>query len=630
MRFLLLFVLLFTCVTGLFAQSPGAVSGNLRLWLKADENALEANTTTAEDGETVDRWDDNSPDDNDAVNATDSRRPLFQTNIINGNPALEFNGTKYLDTEALSGIGATESFHAFVVFKQNSFVAGGNDASGTFIIDRPTATNNLTTFKMINTDKYFYQRRDDNGNNLSGPISVTAANTTSFILANYYRNTTTTREGIYLDGRLDIDQAGIGNNITGPVVRIGNHATNIDTGGLNGYVAEVIIYNTTLTDALRRRIETYLAIKYGITLASTVDYVRSDATVVYPTTNASHSGYVNDIAGIGQDNNSELDHEDSKSQNTNSVVRVYNPSGLGNNEFLIWGSNNGSLTTPNTADVDGTTIRRRLSRIWKVAETGSVGDFTMEFDLSAVPGAKTQAALRMLIDRDGDGFSDNDRTPLTGTLAGNIFTVTVLAANLENGDRFTIGTTNTTTTPLPIELSEFNVTYESPVVVATWRTASELNNDHFTVERAGSDLIFGEVGTKPGAGTSKISHSYSMIDSYPYEGPSYYRLKQTDFDGTTTYSDTKYMFIEETKKQLAVFPNPNDGLKLQISWGRSKFDIDHVEVINQFGKSVEYTDIKKEGLYQYSMDIRKKLAPGVYVVRVHYNGKDEFVKLMVK
>lgn len=630
MRLILLTAILSINITLLTAQTPGAVSGSLRLWLKADDDALESNTTTAEDGDAVEVWDDNSTIDNDAVNATVSRQPIFRTNIINGNPALEFNGTKYLDSELVSGIGATESSTIFLVFKQNSFVPGGNDALGTFIIDRPTATNNLTTFKMLDPDKYFYQRRDDSGNNLAGPISATVANTTSFIIANYYRNTGTTREGIYLDGRQDIDQASVGGNITGPNIRIGNHASNIDTGGLIGYFAEMILYNTNLSNANRRKIESYLAIKYGITLTSSVDYVRSDATVVYPSTNASHSGYVNDIAGIGQDNGSDLDQDDSKSQNANSVVRVYGPSSLGDTDFLIWGSNNGSLTTPNTADVDGTTVKRRLSRIWKVAETGNVGDITMEFDLSAVPGAKTSAALRLLIDRDGDGFFDNDRTPISGALAGNIFTVTVTAANLNNGDRFTIGTTNSTTTPLPIELTDFNVTYESPIVVASWETASELNNDYFTLERAGTDLAFEELGTKPGAGTSKIPHAYSMTDTNPYEGRSYYRLKQTDFDGTATYSDTKFMFIEESEKKLAVFPNPNDGKKLQFTWGNAKFNLDYVEVINQQGQSIESSYTEVQDLREYSMELKQRLAPGFYIVKVHYNGKDEFVKLIVR
>lgn len=614
----------------MYAQSPGNVDdADLILWLKADVGVREGDGTAAEVNDGVGEWRDNSPNDNDAENAVAVRRPIYRTNIINGNPALEFNGTKFLDTEDISGIGDDESFIIFLVFKQNSFIAGGNDALGTFIIDRPTATNNLTSFKIINTDKYFYQRREDDGDNLGGPTSVTPANTTSFVIADYYRHTTSDREGIYLNGAQDIDQACTNGDITGPRIRIGNHATNIDDGGINGYFAEIIVFDASLSNTERQRVESYLAIKYGITLTSTINYVRSDGTTIYPST-GSHSGYVNDIAGIGEDDDSGLDHDNSKSQNANSVVRVYNPDELDNGNFLVWGSNNGSLTIPNTTDVDGTTIKRRLSRVWRVAETGNVGNFTIEFDLSAVPGAKTQAALRLLIDRDGDGFTDNDRTPLSGTLAGNIFTVNVAEGNINNGDYFTIGTTNASTTPLPIELADFNVIYENPVVVASWQTASELDNDFFTLERAGDDLSFEELGTKPGAGTSKIPHNYSMIDSSPYEGRSYYRLKQTDFDGTISYSDTKHMFIEETEKKLMIYPNPNDGKNIKVSWGSSQFNLNHLEVINQQGKSIESFYFDDHDLREYSHELKHRLSPGLYVVRIHYNGKDEFVKLMVQ
>jgi hypothetical protein len=458
-------------------------------------------------------------------------------------------------------------------------------------------------------------------------------NTSSFVIAEYYRNLSTTREGIYLDGRQDIDQAGVGGNITGPPIRIGRHATNL-TGGLNGYFAEMIIYDANLTTANIRRIESYLAIKYGISLDQTTltDYVRSDGTVIYPAAStASYSTYINDIAGIGQDNNSDLDLEDSRSQNANGMVRVFSPSNLGDTEFLVWGSNNGSITTPNTADVDGTTIRRRLSRVWRVAETGNVGTFSISFDLTNVPGAKSQASLRLLIDRDGDGFFDNDQTPRSGTLAGNIFTVTLTNANqIQNNDYITIGTTNVSTTPLPIDLVDFNVTYESPVVVASWNTASELNNDHFTLERAGIDLAFEEIASIPGSGTSKIPHAYSHIDPYPYEGRSYYRLSQTDYDGTVTYFNPKTIFIAEKQRKLSAFPNPNDGKTIKFRWGNAKFNLNYVAVIDYHGRTLETSYLEGHDLREYSIDLQQRLSTGLYILKVHYNGKDEFVKLVVR
>jgi hypothetical protein len=277
----------------------------------------------------------------------------------------------------------------FLVFKQDSYQTNGGtlDGNGTFIIDRPTATFNLTSFKVVNTDKYFYQRREDDNSDLGGPVSITPVNTTSFVITDYYRNRisgASSQEGIYLNGALEVDQAGPTGDIPGPPIRIGRHATNL-TGGLDGYFAEMAVYNTNLSTSNRQRIESYLAIKYGITLDPVMDYLRSNGNVIYPST-GSHAGYVSDIAGIGRDDNSGLNQTASTSQNANSVVTISNPSSLGNTDFLIWGHDNGSLTVPSTSDLPSG-IERKLSRIWRVAETGNVGTFTLTVDLSAVPGA---------------------------------------------------------------------------------------------------------------------------------------------------------------------------------------------------------------------------------------------------
>jgi hypothetical protein len=524
------------------------------------------------------------------------------------------------------------------VFKQTAYVAGGNDEWGSFIIDRPTATDNLTSFKVLSPNHYFYQRRDDDGDDLGGPVSNTPVNTTSFVIASYYRREPSNnnyREGIYLNGNRDIDQSSPNGDFPAPMFRIGRHADQVD-GGLNGYFAEMIAYDDDLTDTERARVQSYLAIKYGITLDASTNYVRRDGTVIYPST-STHSGFVSDIAGIGRDNansanSSALLQTNSISQNANSMVRISGATDLENNEFLLWGSNGGNVTTPNTSDVDGSSIKRRLDRVWRVCETGTdgVGNVTMAFDLSNVPGNKSSASLRLLIDRNGNGFSDNDRTPLPGSLAGNIFTVTVSNANLANGDRFTIGTTDVSTTPLPIELVSFNVTREDPAVVSTWQTASELNNDYFTLERAGLDLVFNAIGTTPGAGTTKTPQSYSMLDLNPYDGRSYYRLKQTDFDGTISYSETKTISIERSNKKLVVFPNPNDGKVFRFKWGNSLFDMKHVEVINQQGKTVLSKNIDSQtDLREYAVERKNSLLPGLYFIKVHYNGRQELLKLVV-
>ena len=176
------------------------------------------------------------------------------------------------------GIGNTESFNIFLVFKQTTWTNGGTtDGAGSFIIDRPPPeSDNLISFKMVNTDKYFYQRRDNAGNNLGGPTSATSANTTSFVITNYYRDYGNLGEGIYLNGHEDATGTTPSSNMAAPIIRIGRHAVNTNNG-ITGDIAEVIVYDANVSTAERSRIQSYLAIKYGITLDQTIatDYVRS-------------------------------------------------------------------------------------------------------------------------------------------------------------------------------------------------------------------------------------------------------------------------------------------------------------------------------------------------------------------
>ncbi len=606
----------------------------MRWWLRADADAYNTGTTDATDGQTVATWNDQSAINNDAINATAGTRPIFRTNIVNTYPALEFDGTKFLDASAAPGIGNTESFHIFMVFKLNSYQTNGGtqDGTGTFIMDRRDITDELTSLKIVNTDKYFYQRREAAGGaNLGGPVSATSVNTANFVIVDYFRrnNASVFTEGIYLNGALDVSQTGPSGNIPGPLLKIGRHCTDAN-GGINGYITEVALYDAELISTnSRQRVESYLALKYGITLSSSLDYLRASGAVIYPSTTAGYSGYVTDIAGFGQDNNSGLNQEESASQNPGNMLRIHSATSVNDGDFMVWGHNNGSITS-GSSSVDGVTIRRRLARVWRVKETNGVGDITVAFDLTNVPGAKVQADLRMLIDRDGDGFADNDRTPLTGTLAGNIFTVTVVAANLNDGDYFTVGTTNTTTTPLPIELADFKVSYEAPQVVASWKTTSELNNDYFTLERAGEDLSFNEVARKPGAGTTKEPRNYTAVDPYPFEGKSYYRLKQTDYDGTFTYSAPSFIFIENSDKKLSIFPNPNEGNFLNVRFGNAPFQLTEVEIFNQQGSSLEKHIVTGAQLSEYKVELNRRLSPGLYLLRVRYNGKQEFSKVLVQ
>jgi hypothetical protein len=104
---------------------------------------------------------------------------------------------------------------------------------------------------------------------------------------------------------------------------------------------------------------------------------------------------------------------------------------------------------------------------------------------------------------------------------------------------------------LPIELVSFEA---KPTIYntvdLTWVTASELNNDFFTIERSIDGLNWEIVDTLSGAGTTNQENNYKLTDKRPHFGLSYYRLKQTDFDGTTEIFYPKSVFIETKEKML--------------------------------------------------------------------------------
>ncbi len=121
---------------------------------------------------------------------------------------------------------------------------------------------------------------------------------------------------------------------------------------------------------------------------------------------------------------------------------------------------------------------------------------------------------------------------------------------------FTIGTVNRVQTPLPITLVSFNGRINDGVTELTWSTATEHNNDFFTVERSEDGEQFIPVATVRGAGQSIASRNYTATDNFPPAGKIYYRLKQTDFDKEFSYSKIIVVDNIYAEPKVIVSPNP--------------------------------------------------------------------------
>ena len=128
------------------------------------------------------------------------------------------------------------------------------------------------------------------------------------------------------------------------------------------------------------------------------------------------------------------------------------------------------------------------------------------------------------------------------------------------------GIINTVT--LPIELILFETRAEDGNVNVQWVTSNEVNNDHFTIENSVEGSNWNELAIVQGAGNSSNLLSYSYLHDAPFTGVSYYRLKQTDYNGAFVYSDVSSVIIEgnsivQDLAFLKVYPVPSEG---HVTW----------------------------------------------------------------
>jgi len=179
------------------------------------------------------------------------------------------------------------------------------------------------------------------------------------------------------------------------------------------------------------------------------------------------------------------------------------------------------------------------------------------------------------------------------------------SASGSNNQGITINTPN----PLPVELLFFTAySKDGRVISLEWQTASEINNDFFTVERSQDGDNWEMVLITDGAGNSNSSIQYSEIDLDPLPGTSYYRLKQTDFDGTIKYSYV--VAVSLSNEELVLYPNPAGNL-LNIE-GKA---LQTVSVFNAIGQDVSSLVVKTEISENYIQMDLSSLSPGFYFIR---------------
>ena len=588
-------------------------STNNVLWLKAD-----AGTSSTTNNTRISSWNDQSGNGINVTQTVAVQQPSFATNVMNGMPAIQFDNVTTTNDKLYAPdspiLDNTAGLSIFTVSKLT------NVGEARTIISKRNNVGVQESYMFFYYDLSGYRMYLDVEHSTNDRFSSTGTYTTNtnYIYDFIYDGTLAAANRVRLYNGETLDRTATETSATilnnNSPLNIGTtHET--DPRPFGGYIAEIITYTTALNDAQRIIVNNYLSSKYNIALSANDKYLGDTP---------GNGNYDRNVAGIGA--------EASGSNPTFSATAtlgmgIATRSGLGTGDYVLAGHAVASNSV-NITDVSGIsgTNPARWERIWYVDVTnaGAVLQADIEFDMVAggmsgtTPATHTNYKLLYRSGTSGAWTEVATANSISGTKV--IFASYNFNNNADDG-YYTIGTMNYTVSPLPIELLSFDAIMNNKQVDVTWSTATETNNDYYTIEKSKDGINFETLSKVDAAGNSYSIINYKDIDATPFEGISYYRLKQTDFNGTFTYSKIVAVNYSFTKDGFTIFPNPTQG-EINITFE----DLEQKEVLvvirdisgkECFSKVI----ITQENQQLIGIDSEHKLAVGTYIITASSNNK---------
>jgi hypothetical protein len=201
--------------------------------------------------------------------------------------------------------------------------------------------------------------------------------------------------------------------------------------------------------------------------------------------------------------------------------------------------------------------------------------------------------------------------------AYNATTGTVTAIFFQSSDfRFSI-----TSTPLPVTLVKFEAKANGKKVDLVWKTASEKDNAHFEVERAIEGKNWETIAILTGQGTTNKVSSYFYTNQPDFSGQIYYRLKQTDLNGSFNYSGIKNIWLGQPETTIKIYPNPASTFtEVQLpdaATGTADF-----RIYNASGKVVfNNRKLLQAGANKVKLELPAALPAGLYLLQIQVQDK---------
>ena len=183
---------------------------------------------------------------------------------------------------------------------------------------------------------------------------------------------------------------------------------------------------------------------------------------------------------------------------------------------------------------------------------------------------------------------------------------------------------------LGVNLINFTATPVGKVVELQWTTATEQNNDHFTVQRSVNAVAWQPLTTVPGNGTTGLRHTYTATDGNPLTGLNYYRLAQYDHDGRVTYSGIKSVNTLGTANAF-VYPNPapaSGGINISLSNYIGKV----TAVLSAMNGTIIHNEVIEADTQSgnYTLHFTNKPPAGVYVLHLKGQNIDKAIKVVIQ
>lgn len=590
-------ILILLAISSLRAAGPANIETGLQMWLDASSLSLINN-------DPVSSWTDLSGTNKNATQDTLAMRPLYKTNMINGKPAVVFDGIN--DYLAFDGsIIVNTNYTIITVLKRTSSTPSSHHY---FLGGTENAQNkNLHLGWRVNGTFTHAPYTNDYDMRVSNYAAGDPANIFSF------RHSTTAGKDTYINGAL----RGLNMNaaVSGRFAHltdwkgasIGRYIDGAINNRFNGWMAELIVYNRYLTETERKAIEAYLANKYALTTYNTASPEHYndlfELTVLSTKTTETKSSGGLSIKG---DYLTAFSRIRAGHDNKTGLSTTFNPDSSAYPNFI------------------------RLAREWFIEVTSSNINTVFSFDMASLQpelGNPTGTNYRLLYrNNNNSNYTVLSSSP---TINGTVVSFTVNpSVSVTSSGLYSMGTIEAEELTLPVELSSFlGVLTPANNVRLEWITQSETGVSGYYLLRNSSPLLASATIVSPliPAQNTSLGASYNWTDAELAEpGIYYYWLQNQNLNGSHEFHgpiSVNYQTGDNPPPAIplltgirSTYPNPFNPT-LSISYGIKETADVQIRIYNMKGQLQKSWTIAKHNPGLNTLVWEAGEAPsGVYMI----------------